>query len=88
MGAGPKLFGLVRFHCNNNNNNNNYHNKILQTGFLGVYWSDHYITYTLFTNFPEIVPCIMALALLCVLKSPKKKNGNKQQNAYKICINR
>ena len=26
-GAGPKLFGLVRFHCN----------KILQTGFLGVY---------------------------------------------------
>ena len=35
-------------------NNNNYHNKILQTGFLGMYWSDHYFTYTLVTNFPVI----------------------------------
>ena len=58
-------------------NNNNYHNKILQTGFLGVYRSDRYVTYTLVTNFPEIVPVIMALALLCGLKSPRKKYGNK-----------
>ena len=30
----------------------------------------------------------MALALLCVLQSPKKKNENKEQNAYKICVKR
>ena len=32
---------------------------------------------TLVTNFPEIVPFVMALVLLCGLKSPREKYGNK-----------
>ena len=40
-------------------NNNNYHNQLLQTGFLGVYWSCRYITYTTVTNFPGICAYII-----------------------------
>ena len=32
--------------------NSNYHNRLLHTGFLGVYCSDRYITYTTSYQFP------------------------------------
>ena len=54
-------------------NNNNYHNNLLQTGFLGVYWSDRYITYTLVTNFPEIVPFIIGFCFTVWTKKSAKK---------------
>ena len=54
-------------------NNNNYHNKILQTGFLGVYRSDHYITYTLVTNFPEISTFITGFSFTEWTKKSAKK---------------
>ena len=64
---------FLRFIHNNNTNNNNYHNNLLQFGFLGVYWSDRYITYTLVTNFPEIVPFIIGFCFTVWTKKSAKK---------------
>ena len=71
----------------NGNHFSNNHNKILQTGFLGVYWSDHYYTYTLVTNFPEISTFIIGFSFTVWTKKSAKKYRNKWEDAYKICIN-
>ena len=66
-------------------NNNNYHfHQLLQTGFLGVYWSGRYITYTTSYQFSWDLNLYNWLSFTM----PQKKNRNKWQDAYKICINR
>ena len=50
-------------------------------GFLGVYWSDHYITYTLVTNFPEISAFISGFSLTVWTKKSAKKE-RKQVTEY------
>ena len=64
---------FLRFIHNNNNNTNYHFHQLLHSGFLGVYWSGRYITYTLVTNFPEIWSFIIGFSFT----SPQKKNGIK-----------
>ena len=54
--------------------------------FLGVYWSNHYITYSLVTNFPEIFTFIIGFSFTVWTKK-SAKNIRKQvrgslQNLY------
>ena len=43
------------------------------TGFLGVYWSDHYIAYTLVTNLPEISTFINVFSFTVWTKKAAKE---------------
>ena len=63
---------FLYYNSNNNSNNNfhhHHHHQLLQTGFLRVYWSDHYITYTT-RDHSSWGMCFLSLilAVLCGLK--------------------
>ena len=59
-------------------NNNNYHNPLLQTGFVRVYFKNGcYITYNIITNFPEICAFIIGFSFTVWTKKSPKKYGNK-----------
>ena len=78
-----KNFQFLRFI-----HNNDYHNKILQTGFLGVYCCCRYIIIPQVTNFPGISAKIIGFSFTVWTKKSVKKIqkqvGGCLQNLYPL----